>query len=251
MPPQPDGEERWIEALATVVLEDGQPVRMVGTCRDVTERVTLHRELRARASHQEAIARLGERALTESDLQKFFDEAVATIAKMLDVELVKILELVPGDAELLLRSGVGWNEGLVGTAYVSTGRDTQAGFTLASGGPVIVENLAEPKRASPARRCCATTHAVSGISTPIAGRDGRAYGVLTVHTRDAAQVQRIRGVVPVLARRRDRGRHRAPAAGSPPGADDPRAAPPLGQPVTRSCSRCSRRPPRTRRTSPT
>src|SRR6266545_912058 len=182
LPPQPDGDERWIETLATVVLEDGQPVRMVGTCRDVTERVTLHRELRARASHQETIARLGERALTESDLQRVFDEAVAMIAKILDVELVKILEVVPGDAELLLRSGVGWNEGLVGTAYVSTSRETQAGFTLASGGPVIVENLATETRftGAPLLR---DHGAVSGISTPIAGRDGRAYGVLTAHTR--------------------------------------------------------------------
>ena len=103
------------------MVEDGEPVRMVGTCRDVTERVRLHRELRVRASQQEAVARLGERALTEIDLQKFFDDAVATIAEILDVELVKILELVPGDAELLLRAGVGWEPGLVGTAHVSTG----------------------------------------------------------------------------------------------------------------------------------
>jgi len=182
LPPQPDGDERWIEASGTLVVENGQAVRMVGTCRDVTERVTLHRELRARASHQEAIARLGERALTESDLQKFFDEAVAMIASILDVELVKILEVVPGDAELLLRSGVGWNEGLVGTAYVSTGRETQAGFTLASGGPVIVDNLPTETRFVGAA-LLRDHHAVSGISTPIAGRDGRAYGVLTAHSR--------------------------------------------------------------------
>jgi PAS domain S-box-containing protein len=182
LPPQPDGDERWIEASGTVVVENAQAVRMVGTCRDVTERVTLHRELRARASHQEAIARLGERALTESDLQKFFDEAVAMIADIVDVELVKILEVVPGDAELLLRSGVGWNPGLVGTAYVSTGRETQAGFTLASGGPVIVDNLAAETRFVGAP-LLHDHQAVSGISTPIAGRDGRAYGVLTVHSR--------------------------------------------------------------------
>jgi PAS domain S-box-containing protein len=182
LPPQPDDDERWIEVSGAVMVDGGQPTRMVGTCRDVTERVTLHRELRARASHQETIARLGERALTESDLQRFFDEAVAMIAKILDVELVKILEVVPGDAELLLRSGVGWNEGLVGTAYVSTGRETQAGFTLASGGPVIVENLATETRFVGAQ-LLRDHDAVSGISTPIAGRDGRAYGVLTVHTR--------------------------------------------------------------------
>src|SRR5262249_42636634 len=84
----------------------------------------------------------GERAPTEGDLQKFFNEVVTTVGEILDVEMAKILELVPGDAELLLRAGIGWHARLVGTANVSTGRDTQAGYTLASGRPVIVEDLA-------------------------------------------------------------------------------------------------------------
>ncbi|MEA2939452.1 MAG: hypothetical protein QOC56_2956, partial [Alphaproteobacteria bacterium] len=182
LPPQPDEDDHWIEATGTIVLEDGQPVRMVGTCRDVTERVTLHRELRVRAGQQEAVARLGERALTENNLQQFFDEAVAMISKILDVELVKILELVPGDAELLLRSGIGFTAGLVGTAHVPTTRDTQGGYTLASGGPVVVENLASEARftGAPLLR---EHDVVSGLTTPIAGRDGRAYGVLGAHTR--------------------------------------------------------------------
>ena len=75
-----------------------------------------------------------------------FDEAVAVIAQVLDVELIKILELLPGDAELLLRSGIGWNPGVVGVAHVSTSRETQAGYTLASGGPVVVDNLATETR---------------------------------------------------------------------------------------------------------
>ena len=179
--PRPGVDERWIETLATVVVEGGAPVQMLGICRDVTDRAKVHHELRVRASQQEAIARLGERALTESDLQKFLDDAVATTAEILDVELVKILELVPGDAELLLRAGVGWKPGFVGTAHVSTGRDTQAGFTLASGGPVIVENLAAETRFSGAP-LLREHGAVSGLATPIAGRDGRAYGVLTAHT---------------------------------------------------------------------
>jgi len=45
--------------------------------------------------------------------------------------------LVPGDAELLLRAGVGWRDGLIGTAHESTGRHSQAGYALASGAPVI------------------------------------------------------------------------------------------------------------------
>ena len=117
-------------------------------CRDVSERLRINREVRVRARQQETLARLGERALTESDLQKYFNEVVTTVGEILDLEMVKILELVPGDAELLLRAGLGWQAGLVGIATVSTGRETQAGYTLASGRPVIVEDLASESRFS-------------------------------------------------------------------------------------------------------
>jgi PAS domain S-box-containing protein len=179
--PQDGIEERWIEAMASVVEQDGEVVRLVGTCRDVTDRQRLLRELRARAKQQETIARLGERALTESDLQGLFEEIVTTMAEILGVEFVKILELEPGDAELLLRAGYGWRPGAVGSAHESTGRHSQAGYALASGGPVIVAYLkSETRFEVPA---LLREHGVnSGVSVPIAGRDGRAYGVLGVHT---------------------------------------------------------------------
>jgi PAS domain S-box-containing protein len=181
--PRQEGDQRWIETLATVVVEAGRPVRLLGLCRDVTDRARTHHELRIRARQQEAVARLGERALTEKDLQKFCDGAVAAVAQVLEVELVKILELIPGDAELLLRSGIGWKPELIGTAHVSTNRDTHAGFTLASGGPIVLDNLTTEKRFSGS--LLLHEHGViSGISAPIAGRDGRAYGVLTAHSRE-------------------------------------------------------------------
>jgi len=179
--PKPAAEERWIETLATVVVEAGEPVKLIGLCRDVTERFRAHRELRVRASQQEAVARLGAQALTELGLQRLFEDSVKTIAATLNVELVKILELVPGDAELLLRAGIGWQPGLVGTALVRTERDSQAGFTLASGGPVIVENLATETRFT-GHPLLHQHGVVSGLTIPIAGRDGRTYGVLGVHT---------------------------------------------------------------------
>jgi two-component sensor histidine kinase len=178
--PMPGAEERWIETLATVVMDGGEPIKLLGICRDVTDRARTHRELRIRAKQQEAVARLGAQALTELGLQRFFDDCVGTIADTLDVELVKILELVPGDAELLLRAGTGWKPGLVGTALVSTDRNSQAGFTLASGGPVIVENLAAETRFG-GQKLLHQHGVVSGLTIPIAGRDGRTYGVLGAH----------------------------------------------------------------------
>jgi len=179
--PQDDRDERWVEALASVVQQHGAPVQMLGICRDITDRQKLLRELRVRAKQQEAIARLSERALTEGDLQALFDEVAQTIAEILDVEFVKILELVPGDAELLLRAGVGWKPGLVGTTHETTGRQSHAGYALASGGPVIVTDLKTEQRFEAPKFL--RDHGVnSGVSVPIAGRNGRAYGVLGAHT---------------------------------------------------------------------
>jgi PAS domain S-box-containing protein len=179
--PRSNEEDRWVEAAGSLVQENGIPVRLVGICRDVTERQKLLRELRIRAKQQETVARLSERALTEATLQTLFDEIAPAIAEILDVEFVKILELLPGDAELLLRAGVGWRKGLIGTAHESTGRHSIAGYALASGGPVIVSDLrSETRFEAPA---LLRDHGInSGVSVPIAGRDGRAYGVLGAHT---------------------------------------------------------------------
>jgi len=173
--------ERWLEASATVIQRDGKAVQLLGMCRDVTERLRINREVLVRARQQETLARMSERALTETDLQKFFNEVVETVAEILDTEMVKVLELLPGDAELLLRAGTGWNPGLVGRATVSTARDSQAGYTLASGRPVVADNLKTESRFT-GQPLLHDHGALSGLTVPIAGRDGRAYGVLGAHT---------------------------------------------------------------------
>jgi PAS domain S-box-containing protein len=179
-PTRADNKEHWLEAVGSVELENGQPARMLGVCRDVTERVRTERELRVRARQQEALARLCERALTATDLQHMLDEAAETIALVLRVEMVKILELVPGDAEMLLRAGVGWKPGRVGTAHVPTAPESQAGYALESGEPVIVQGANDAKRFSESG-LLVEHGVVSGISARISGPDGRSYGVLGVH----------------------------------------------------------------------
>jgi PAS domain S-box-containing protein len=179
--PRPEREERWVEAVATIVGDGGSATHLLGVCRDVSDRVKLVRELRARARQQEAVARLGEQALSEVDLQKLLDSIVSTVAEILEVDFVKVLELVPGDAELVLRAGVGWKAGLVGTAHESTGRHSQAGYVLASGAPVIVTDLKSETRFT-GPPLLHDHGVVSGLSVPIAGRDGRAYGVFGAHT---------------------------------------------------------------------
>ena len=140
-------------------------------------------ELQARARQQAAIADLGHHALKDVSLPVLLDSAVELVARTLNVEYSKVQELLLDHRALVLRAGVGWDDGLVGHAVVEAGPESQAGYTLASERPVIVQNLREEKRFIPSplqvRHCV-----VSGLSVIIPGRD-RSFGVLGAHTRQA------------------------------------------------------------------
>ena len=118
---QRDGrdDDCWLEATGAVASAGGKATGMSGLCYDITDRVSLENELRTRAKQQEALAQLGERALAEPDLDRLLNDAVSTVALTLSVDFVKILELMPGDNELLLRAGFGWKTDLVGTVVTT------------------------------------------------------------------------------------------------------------------------------------
>jgi two-component sensor histidine kinase len=145
------------------------------------ERVSLENELRSRIRQQHALAQLGERALAEPDLDRLLNDAVSTVAVTLSADFVKVLELLPGNTELVLRAGFGWNKDLVGSILTTTSPSSYARYTLDSAVPVVTDDYAGEKRFEVAsylkdHKC------VSGLSVVIAGRDGRAYGILGVCT---------------------------------------------------------------------
>jgi PAS domain S-box-containing protein len=108
------------------------------------------------------------------------DEAVALVARTLDVEHANVMELLPGGEELLLRAGVGWKDGYVGSATVST-RDSQPGYTVRTELPVIVEDAAAETRFVPLARLL-DEEVASSMSVVITTGDGP-YGALGAHTR--------------------------------------------------------------------
>src|SRR5208282_4853340 len=116
---------------------NGAPCGMIGLCYDVAERVNLDNERRSRARQQEALAQFGERALVEPDLERLLNDAVSTVALTLSVEFVKVLELLPGGGELVLRAGFGWKADLVGSVLTTTEPDTYARVTLDSSTPIV------------------------------------------------------------------------------------------------------------------
>jgi two-component sensor histidine kinase len=147
---------------------------------------TLEDELRSRAKQQEALAQLGERALAEPDLERLLNDAVSTVALTLAVDFVKILELLPGGGELVLRAGFGWRTDLIGKILTTTGPNTFAQFTLNSPAPVTVDYFATETRFEVAPYL-KDHNCASGMTVTIAGRDGRAYGILGVCTTKKRQ----------------------------------------------------------------
>jgi PAS domain S-box-containing protein len=192
----PDGR---VISIARDPMPDGG---YVTTLTDITERKQAEKRLIERVRQQAVVAELGERGLAGSEISSLMDHVVAGLAKVLDVEYCKVLELLPEGDALLLRSGVGWRDGLVGSATVSADADSQAGFTLVSHEPVIVEELSTETRFSgPA---LLTDHGViSGMSVIIHGAD-KPFGVLGIHTKarrsfSADDVNFLQSVANILA----------------------------------------------------
>jgi two-component sensor histidine kinase len=162
--------------------QDDRPGGQAASLPDTAvERAALEGELRSRAKQQEALAQLGQRALAEPDIERLLNDAVSTVALTLSVDFVKVLELLPGDDELLLRAGFGWKKDLVGSVVTSTAPNGHARYTIDSGGPVVtVDYAAETKfEVAPYLK---DYKCVSGVAVAIAGRDERAYGILGVCT---------------------------------------------------------------------
>lgn len=131
------------------------------------------------------IADLGFRALKQRGSQKVMEAAVEAVADVMDNEMCKVLELLPDKKALLLRAGVGWQPGLVGHGTVSAGLESQAGFTLMEGKPVVVEDLRRESRFN-GPPLLHHHGVVSGLSTPIYTSQGP-WGVIGTHSTRAAQ----------------------------------------------------------------
>jgi PAS domain S-box-containing protein len=151
---------------------------------------------------QAALTRLEQLASEQLDLCGLLRGAAAIVAEALAVDFCKILELLPDAGNLLVRAGVGWREGVVGETLIPATSQTDAGHTLLTGAPVIVEDLLAENR-FPAPSLLHDHGVTSGVSLPIPGAEP--FGVLGVHTSgrrsfSAHEVRFLEAVAGILAR---------------------------------------------------
>ena len=134
------------------------------------------------AEHLQSLAELSRVALISSSLDEVVDAGMAALVRGLDVDYAKLLHLLDRRAGLKLHWGVGWNRGYVGEAVVTPGAGSQAGYTLAHSGPVVVEDFRRETRfQAPA---LLLQHRVqSGMSITVRG-SAEPFGVIGVHCRN-------------------------------------------------------------------
>ncbi|WP_306056834.1 PAS domain-containing protein [Natronococcus wangiae] len=157
--------------------------------------------LQRRVRQQEVVAELGQRALETDDLDRLLHDAVAGVATTLEAEHAELLESCPGGDALRLRHGVGWRDGLVGSATVPVEPDSQVGETLRSEDPIVVGDLRTADRSSGLEPLTSRS-VVSGISA-VVGSVEDPWGVLGAHAterreftqQDADFLQRVANVL--------------------------------------------------------
>ena len=156
---RPDGRKVWLRVDAARIEKAQLGILTVSTFIDVTHRQEAEQTARiasARATelltvlqhlHQQqaGIAELGRLALVGIAPQDLMEHAVALVASTLKPDYVRILELLPDGKNLLLRAGIGWRPGLVGTAIIS-GEKTQAGYLIKSNEDMVIEDFRTEKR---------------------------------------------------------------------------------------------------------
>ncbi len=132
-----------------------------------------------RLHQQGRVAEFGCLAMKTPDLQGILDEASVAAAAGLDTKFAKVLEFLPGQDCFLVRSGVGWEPGVVGHARVGGDLQSPAGYAFRTGEPVISNHLASDQRFRTPKLLL--QHGItSAINVLVQAGDKQPFGVLEV-----------------------------------------------------------------------
>ena len=176
-----DGHWLWVHDRGRLIERDsdGSPLRMFGIHLDISDLKEIEENLAVRARQQRAVADFGLSAFKADSVEKLFAKACRLAADVLGTRFAKVLEHRPGNQDLQLIAGVGWQTGLVGHATVPDGPQSQGGYTLHSREPIISNNLPGETRFTPPE-LLRRHQVICGLTVAIPGEQ-RPFGVLGVH----------------------------------------------------------------------
>jgi two-component sensor histidine kinase len=143
------------------------------------------RDLRLRIRQQELLAELGVLALQGTSFIEMLNHTARVTAQGLGAEYCKVMEYIPAEKRLLVRAGVGWDEGVVGNATVGADLASPAGYALRTGKPVISNHLENEQRFRTPELL--VEHGIRRAMNVILQGDGSPFGVLEVDSRSEGE----------------------------------------------------------------
>jgi two-component sensor histidine kinase len=141
--------------------------------------------LELRLRQQQLLATLGVQALRGEPFETLLDQTAHMTAVGLEAEFCKVMEYLPDQKRFLVRAGVGWNQGVIGSATVGADLESPAGFALRTGKPVISNHLENEERFRTPELL--VKHGIRRAINVILQGEGNPYGVLEVDSRSAGE----------------------------------------------------------------
>jgi two-component sensor histidine kinase len=138
-----------------------------------------------RLRQQGLLAELGVLALKGTPFQELLDHAARLTAEGLQADFCKVMEHLPAENRLLVRAGVGWEPGIVGTATIGADLESPGGFALRTGKPVISNHLGNEERFRTPELLL--EHGIRRAMNVILQGDGTPFGVLEVDSRSEGE----------------------------------------------------------------
>jgi two-component sensor histidine kinase len=157
--------------------DDKEPVVEPAPSDDPVDDLT-GRALRLRIRQQELLAELGVLALQGTSFIDMLNHTARLTAEGLGAEYCKVLEYIPAENRLLVRAGVGWEDGVVGFGSVGADLASPGGYALRTGKPVISNHLENEQRFRTPELL--VEHGIRRAMNVILQGDGSPFGVLEV-----------------------------------------------------------------------
>lgn len=93
--------------------------------------------------HVRILVDLGRTMGETTDLNRFLDRVVMQVARAVEIDHVKVLRYRRQTSDLLVAAGVGWKEGVVGSATLSADLRSAPGRSFQTAEPVTIKNFNE------------------------------------------------------------------------------------------------------------
>jgi two-component sensor histidine kinase len=143
-------------------------------------------DLEQMMKRQQVLADFGDFALRNEDLNEILTESCRLVGEALGTDLAKVLEIEQNGERLLVRAGVGWRPGLVGTLRLPMNERSSETYSIKAGEPVVTQDIDKEDRFE-FPDFLKEHGAVAIVNVPIFLPGGKPYGLLQVDSRECRE----------------------------------------------------------------